>query len=76
MASVSGERDKYGKSEEGQCGHEDIGSGSPGQRTVSGDEGGNMSAGDRGLSGPRQNGQGRNFKMSSDDAVSESGKQA
>lgn len=75
MAYVTGAKDKYGRIEEGSCGHESMAN-APGQRTVSGDEGGEMSAGDRGISGPRQNGQGRNFKMSSSDSVSESGKQS
>lgn len=74
MASVSGAKDKYGKNEEGQCGHEDIGSGSPGHASENGSEGGNMSAGDKtGLNFGRKS---KNFKMSSDDAKSESGEQA
>lgn len=73
MATVN--PDKYGHSEEGSHGNT---VGGAQHASVSGSEGGRMSAGTEGLglSSPRQNGSGRNFKMSSDDSVSESGKQA
>jgi hypothetical protein len=69
---------KYGQNEEGQCGHENLGSGEAGHRTISGDEStSGMSAGDNlGLSQPRGLRENLNFKMSSSDPISESGKQA
>jgi len=62
--------DKYGRDEEGVCGSK-AGT-EAGHRTVSGDEGGKMSGGDKGLA----SGKGPNHKMSSTDTVSNSGKQA
>lgn len=69
MGSVTGRKDQYGNVEEGQCGNS---LGEAGRRSVSGDEGGECSQGNKGLNP----GGGKNFKMSSSDPVSESGKQA